>query len=343
MASYPDFTDFRSKRPLFGRVEDERPPQRQATAASRLNGRRVTVRSPKIVAKYEVVDGVANQAQIERDGIKIAVSQLFISGQAYDIIPLSEGKTHKVFEFVGAETITIKHLDSEDNLVILMLKTEDIVLRFIKSMRADQMKAALQNDFQAREHLLKHGIPMPEVFVDPSNFKDCNPTDQERYGDFWIGEKMRKPADLEDPGLKKFVKNELNKMAKAQKTLIYDFYPRNVMATGDVWKVVDPDLEDSEDGVAEIIQGLDNAEYLKNIFNYLIAWSNGMRTNYEYYTEEMPQHVKDQMNARLEWAIKKNEGEFPTSLQTHLGCLKPKAAPESTSTADCIPNPQLTQ
>jgi hypothetical protein len=319
-------TDKRTRDPLSPfDFDPSKLPRINSPRGGRFGGRNVTsIRTPLIVSKYEFKDGDYIQATFLRDQTLVKISQLFISKDAFDIALLAEGNFHKIYEFVGDGEITIKFLNKQKEEQSVTLQKSEIILRCIKSMKPDQMRAVHERDLKARVHLEKEKVPFPHAHIRPDDFEDLDAESNKKYGDFWIETKMDTHVDLEDATLKEFIREQLTKMAVEKKTIIYDFYPRNVMAKGGIWHVVDPDLDDSDgdDQLTDTIDHLDNADYLIKLFKYLVAWSAGKQENYDFYTANFPVEVLKQIDARLSHAKEAHKGTFPTTHQTTHGCKK---------------------
>ena len=57
--------------------------------------------------------------------------------------------------------------------------------------------------------------------------------------------------------------------------------------------------------------------WTKNLFSYLLAWSNENPYVFNGLIQDFPESVKGDMNERLEIKIAENNGEFPASSQTY--------------------------
>lgn len=218
-----------------------------------------------------------------------------IHGVAYKIEKLAEGKFHQVFEFVGEE------------LVLGALQPSQIILKSLHPLKAPKQRMeTLKTDIAAYLYLLKENVPQPRVYVRPDQFEDMK---DPKYGDFWILEKMERPALLDEPYVLEFVRRWVTKSIEEQREIIFDFYPRNIMVKKEQCYVVDPSLPDDDE----------REEWLDNLFKEVIAWSNGKEETYQYLTANFDKKYKELFDAALLKEKAANQGQFPVKSQKPLG------------------------
>lgn len=237
----------------------------------------------KFAENYNVMDTDGNTSQVVN-----------INGTEYPIHLKVENKVHKIFHFerdvyVATPYTSILSTAFESLTPIgsnFCFLSQNIILKCYNSQANPKMIAqTIREELEAFMRMLKDGVPMPRVYVNPDSLKNSI---DEKIVDIWIIEKTETEIPPNDPAALDFAKKWLTKSAKENRIIIPDFYPHNVKFKEGYGYLVDPSLLQCK------------FPPLKNLHDFLLAWSYGKKENYDFLIADFPEELKKEFSQRLE-------------------------------------------
>lgn len=226
---------------------------------------------------------------------------IMINGNEYKLKYLGQGQNHKVYEILDAISIQGHDLAPASSI----LKCANV------SRGPNKVKGILEGGIISYLQMKREGLKLAQAYVFPHAFLDSV---DPKNGGFWIIEKMKDVVSTSgwegnkaiaqlsanDKQVLEFAKKYLTQSAREGREIINDFLPRNVMRNnqGELC-IIDFSPRDNED-------------FEMNLFHYLLAWSSGNESVWNFLIEEFPVNIKETLGKQLAAERTKYAGQFPS-------------------------------